>query len=71
LLDNLDKTIVAIGTTSLRTIESLYWLGVQSLEWGVRSQELEVTQWEPYETDSKNVSAGMALNSLLGWMEKK
>ena len=75
LLDNLDKTIVTIGTTSLRTIESLYWLGVQSLESGVRSQDpiaigLEVTQWEPYETDLKNVSADMALNSLLEWLEK-
>jgi S-adenosylmethionine:tRNA ribosyltransferase-isomerase len=70
LLENLNKTIVAVGTTSLRTIESLYWLGIQSQESGVRSSELEVTQWEPYETDSKNVSVEIALNSLLDWMQE-
>lgn len=70
LLNNLDNTIVAVGTTSLRTMESLYWLGVKSLESGVRTRELEVTQWEPYETNSKSVSAEVALNSLLEWMEK-
>ncbi|MFP5042298.1 S-adenosylmethionine:tRNA ribosyltransferase-isomerase [Parasediminibacterium sp. JCM 36343] len=31
LLANLHKTIVPVGTTSLRTIESLYWLGVKEL----------------------------------------
>jgi S-adenosylmethionine:tRNA ribosyltransferase-isomerase len=70
LLENLDNTIVAVGTTSLRTIESLYWLGVKSLESGVRSRELEVSQWEPYEFDTKNTLAEEALNSLLKWMEK-
>ncbi|TMI66303.1 MAG: S-adenosylmethionine:tRNA ribosyltransferase-isomerase [Bacteroidetes bacterium] len=75
LLENLDKTIVAVGTTSLRTIESLYWLGVKSLEPGVRSEDpiaigLEVTQWEPYEFYTKNIPAEEALNSLLKWMEK-
>lgn len=30
ILHNPDKQIIAVGTTSLRTIESLYWLGVLS-----------------------------------------
>ena len=29
LIDHLDKNIIAVGTTSLRTLESLYWLGVK------------------------------------------
>ena len=31
VIDHLDKNIIAVGTTSLRTLESLYWLGVRSL----------------------------------------
>ena len=29
LIDHLNKNVIAIGTTSLRTLESLYWLGVK------------------------------------------
>ena len=29
LIEHLDKNIIAVGTTSLRTLESLYWLGVK------------------------------------------
>jgi S-adenosylmethionine:tRNA ribosyltransferase-isomerase len=70
LLENINKTIVAVGTTSLRTIESLYWFGLKCKESEFRIQDSEVFQWEPYETDSKNISAEVALNSLLEWMEK-
>ncbi len=76
ILANLENKIVAIGTTSLRTIESLYWLGVKKL--GVRSWELGVesessmslSQWEVYELSEKNISVADALNSLLQWMNE-
>ena len=32
LIDHLDKNIIAVGTTSLRTLESLYWLGVKTVD---------------------------------------
>lgn len=70
LLENLDKTIVAVGTTSLRTIESLYWFGLKCKDSGFRIQDSEVLQWDPYETDSENISTQVALNSLLEWMKK-
>jgi S-adenosylmethionine:tRNA ribosyltransferase-isomerase len=37
--------VIAVGTTSVRTLESLYYVGVQCLENGVPG---DVTQWEPY-----------------------
>lgn len=42
---------VAVGTTSLRTLESLYWCGVNLLE-GKKTnlQEIRIGQWEPYES---------------------
>ena len=34
ILENLDKNIIAVGTTSLRTLESLYWIGKPELSSG-------------------------------------
>ena len=71
ILNNLDNNIIAVGTTSLRTIESLYWLGVKSRESRVGSQEsIQLLQWEVYELPEKNITAEVALRSLLDWMNK-
>jgi len=43
------NNIIAVGTTSMRTIESLYWFGVQLLQGRHHGGELSITQWEPYE----------------------
>ena len=37
--------VVAVGTTSVRTLESLYYIGVKCIENGVPS---DVDQWDPY-----------------------
>lgn len=50
LLDNLHKPIIPVGTTSLRALESLYWLGVKILK-QLETTEYTVGQWEPYEQD--------------------
>ncbi|MFN4994600.1 MAG: S-adenosylmethionine:tRNA ribosyltransferase-isomerase [Bacteroidota bacterium] len=42
------KPLVAVGTTSLRVLESLYWFGVKVMQQQWLS-ELHVEQWEPYE----------------------
>lgn len=64
------KQIIAVGTTSLRTIESLYWMGVKASEnTDSTINELEVNQWDVYELP-QNLSAEESLNSLLAWMEK-
>ena len=53
LLSHVEKGIIAVGTTSLRTLESLYWIGVKTIRNpAISSDNLHVTQWEPY------VSAG-------------
>jgi S-adenosylmethionine:tRNA ribosyltransferase-isomerase len=70
LLDHLDKKVIAVGTTSLRTLESLYWLGVKKAD--VRSQKSEeVFQWEVYDHAETAISANDALNYLINWMEEK
>ena len=65
-----NNNIIAVGTTSLRTIESLYWMGVKAhtnLELAI--EELEVKQWDAYELQ-QNVTPKSSLTSLLSWLEK-
>ncbi|MBO9618762.1 MAG: S-adenosylmethionine:tRNA ribosyltransferase-isomerase [Niabella sp.] len=65
------RPVVAVGTTSLRTLESLYWLGAKLLQ---RKNYFEGTlpflnQWEVYELPPVSLTA--ALNALLDHMEQK
>ena len=70
LVDHPDKNIIAVGTTSLRTLESLYWLGVKRST--VDSQQsMEITQWEVYEHKEKMISTKEALENLIQWMNEK
>lgn len=72
ILNNLDRAIIPVGTTALRTIESLYWMGVKSRESGVRRQEsLVINQWEVYDNLKENISPKESLQALLESMEKK
>lgn len=65
-----NKNIVAVGTTSLRTIESLYWMGVKANQkLDAPMHELEVKQWDAYELQ-QSLSATDSLNCLLAWLRK-
>jgi S-adenosylmethionine:tRNA ribosyltransferase-isomerase len=44
--------IIAVGTTSLRTLESIHWLGVKILTQEIKP-ELYLDQWEAYELDQR------------------
>ncbi len=59
------EKIVAVGTTTVRTLESLYYLGVQCKE---KRFPNDVTQWEPY-NQLKDYSVGEAIQYLITWME--
>lgn len=56
--------LVAVGTTSVRTLESLYYVGVRCIDTGVPG---DVSQWEPYEREY-TYSYDDAINSLVGYM---
>jgi S-adenosylmethionine:tRNA ribosyltransferase-isomerase len=72
LVANLSKNIITVGTTSLRTIESLYWLGVKAYygELNPAADLVQLSQWEPYEKNPTQVSAAAALLALNNWLEK-
>lgn len=70
IITNLDNTIVAVGTTSLRTIESLYWLGVKALLHPSLPQ-LQISQWEVYdELSGASIPVKDALQALLKWLQQ-
>ncbi len=66
-----NKFIIAVGTTSLRTIETLYWLGVKSIL-NPLAEKLQLGQWDIYEQRliEKNISTEDALKGLLDWLKK-
>ncbi|MBO4596052.1 MAG: S-adenosylmethionine:tRNA ribosyltransferase-isomerase [Bacteroidales bacterium] len=59
------KPVVAVGTTSVRTLESLYYAGVSCIEKGFPE---DIEQWAPYTRDYP-YSTQEALGALVGWME--
>ncbi len=64
------RLIVPVGTTSTRTIESLYWMGVKVLRNPSLQQELlTVEQWDAYDLDAQEPVLE-ALTALLDWMKQ-
>jgi len=60
-----EKNIIAVGTTSVRTVESLYYVGVHCIEDGCPH---DVDQWEPYTRDY-SYTPQEAVQAIIGWME--
>lgn len=69
LLKSLSGTIITVGTTSLRTVESLYWIGVKIVrgEWSMGSGG--ISQWEVYEGADKDITTEASLTAVLDWMK--
>ena len=63
--------IYAVGTTSARTLESLYWMGVKiSMHPAIWQDQLLLAQWEVYDQLRQQAIAPKdALESLLAWMD--
>lgn len=62
------RPIIPVGTTSLRTLESLYWCGVNRTSLSPGYTQPLVAQWTPYEK-RVIVSAEKALNQLLDGLD--
>jgi len=73
LIQNISNNIFCVGTTSVRTIESLYWMGVKAmLNPNATIEELEIKQWEVYDDLANNaVIAKDAVQSLLNFLHAK
>ena len=68
---NHDCQAIAVGTTSVRTLESLYYMGLKVIaNPNLTEDQLHVSQWEPYET-SHAETAVAALEALASWMDAR
>jgi S-adenosylmethionine:tRNA ribosyltransferase-isomerase len=67
-LKRLQKAIgstIAIGTTSVRTLESVYWIGANLIKNKILLSNIE--QWKPYDK-GEEIDVGMALESLINYL---
>jgi S-adenosylmethionine:tRNA ribosyltransferase-isomerase len=73
LIENLiahqGKPIVPVGTTSTRTLESLYWIGIMLQEQGTALRPLHVEQWFPYENHAP-LNVTQALQLILDYLDR-
>lgn len=62
-----ERKVIAVGTTSVRTLESLYHAGclIATGRWTG-----EVPQWYPYEADHPRLSVSDALNAIARYLDK-
>ena len=65
--------IVAVGTTSMRTLESLYFIGNLLADEKIKNEKLKITnlhvgQFEPYEQGEKEPSAKEALQAIVDYL---
>ena len=68
-----DGKAIAVGTTSVRTLESLYHIGVTLLKNpDATEEELHVRQWQPYETaeEAANITSVKALQAILDYLNR-
>ena len=63
---------IAVGTTSVRTLESLYYMGLKVLRNpDVTEEQLHVSQWEPYDERPCGVDPVASLQALSQWMQRQ
>ena len=65
-----DASAIAVGTTSVRTLESLYYMGVKlHSNPDLSEQELHITQWEPYKVKS-SLPAKEAIEEIIKYLDR-
>jgi S-adenosylmethionine:tRNA ribosyltransferase-isomerase len=66
-----DASAIAVGTTSVRTLESLYYIGLK-LESSpdLSEDELHVSQWEPYERKGASIPAAQAIQNIVEYLDR-
>lgn len=65
-----DSSAIAVGTTSVRTLESLYYMGVKlHSNPDLSEQKLHITQWEPYKVKS-SLTATEAIEEIIKYLDR-
>jgi len=67
LYRKMDDKVIAVGTTSLRTLESLYWIAVKLEK---IKDGFFVKQWDPYQIAENELSGKEAIGILINYLER-
>jgi len=67
-LENLikSKNIIAVGTTSLRTLESLYWMGIKLINGD--KEPFTISQWEVYDMEANEITYAESLHTIIQYL---
>jgi S-adenosylmethionine:tRNA ribosyltransferase-isomerase len=72
ILENMGKPVIAVGTTTVRTIESLYWFGVKQHVNKEFCDTIDIGQWDPYQPEYNiGLPVRQSLEIILGQMRSK
>ena len=66
---NTTRTVIAVGTTSVRTLESLYHIGAALGREPENPQSLKVSQWQPYDSPS-DISRAEAFRNIAEYLKR-
>lgn len=69
LIDHFGHPVIPVGTTTVRTLESVYWFGVK-LSQNPHLEAMHVLQWDPYQLENLNIDVSTAYKNVLLWMEE-
>ena len=70
LIQSLQNPVIPVGTTSMRSLESLYWLGIQVMNGLEPEPHFVISQWEPYQQEVKT-PAVEALQAIADYMSRR
>ena len=70
LIQSLQNPVIPVGTTSMRSLESLYWLGIQILNGNEPDPNFIISQWEPYQHEVKTPAVEV-LQAIADYMSRK
>lgn len=72
ILEHINERTIAVGTTTARTIESIYWLGAMIKEGLISREPFHIPQWLPYEDIiPEGITPESSLRSLLSFMKSR
>ena len=66
-----NQRLIAVGTTSVRSIESLFWFGVRLLNGWQPNSNLLCQQWTPYEEELTDYHYNQAFQAVFDWMKSE
>jgi S-adenosylmethionine:tRNA ribosyltransferase-isomerase len=69
LLQSINRPVIPVGTTAMRTLESLYWFGLMLYEDGLSKRDFNLDQWFPYQNHPVLPSVVASLSRLIAYLD--